>query len=269
MASYAADDIAKDIAEAEESPVKAASDTEALARAAQNPIASMISLPFQSNFNFGVGKDDDMGYILNVQPVYPIKLSDDWNVVTRTIMPIIYQPAMTAASDDEFGLGDISPAFYFSPVKTFHSIIWGAGPIMTFPTATDKVLGTGKCSIGPTFIALTMKGPWVAGGIINNQWSFAGDDDRKDVNLMLMQPFVNYNLPKGWYLTTSPIITANWEAQNSQMWTIPIGGGFGKILKIGGQPINAQLAGYYNIERPTGSGDWQIRFQVQFLFPKK
>jgi hypothetical protein len=244
-----------------------AQETEALAKQVQNPIASLISVPFQNNFNFGVGPNNDLQYILNIQPVLPFKLNEDWNVISRTVLPLVYQPVLAPGVGDVFGLGDIQEQLYFSPSKA-SSFIWGVGPVLQFPSATDMALGSGKWAAGPGAVGLIMKGHWVAGVLANNIWSYAGDVDRLDVDLLTVQPFVNYNLPDGWYLTTSPIITANWEAEGDNRWTVPIGGGVGKIFRIGSQPLNAQLASYYNIEHPDGAADWQIRFQIQLLFPK-
>ncbi|WP_147707694.1 neuromedin U [Microvirga massiliensis] len=182
-----------------------------LAKAAQNPIADMISLPFQNNFNFNVGPHKQLQNILNIQPVVPISLNQDWNLITRWIAPVIAQPPLTITGDREFGLGDINPSFFFSPKQPTHGIIWGVGPTFVFPTGTNKTLTQGKYSMGPTFVALTIQGPWVVGALVNNVWSFTGKSNRPDVNQMLLQPFVNYNFPGGWYLTSSPIITANWE----------------------------------------------------------
>ena len=158
-------------------------------------MADLISVPFQNNINFGVGPDDDVQYILNIQPVIPFKLTEDWNLISRTIVPLIYQPELAPGVGDVFGLGDIQQSLFLSPAKP-GKLIWGVGPILQFPTATDDSLGQGKWGAGPTAVALTVHGPWVLGALINNVWSFAGDSDRKDVNQMLIQPFVNYNLPR-------------------------------------------------------------------------
>lgn len=252
-------------ASAQEEHGKSADD---LAKAAQNPIADMISVPFQNNFNFSVGPHKQLQNVLNIQPVIPISLNKEWNLITRWITPVISQPALTVNGDREFGLGDINPSFFFSPKQPTHGIIWGVGPTFVFPTGTDKTLTAGKYSAGPAFVALAIEGPWVVGVLVNNVWSFAGKSNRSAVNAMTLQPFVNYNLPGGWYLTSSPIITANWEASGGDRWTVPLGGGFGRVFKIGSQPVNAQLAAYYNVARPTGAADWQVRAQVQLLFPK-
>jgi hypothetical protein len=239
-----------------------------LAKAAQNPIADMISVPFQSNFNFRVGPHDQLQYVLNIQPVVPITLSQEWNLITRWITPVISQPPLTVTGDREFGLGDINPSFFFSPKQPTAGIIWGIGPTVVFPSGTDKTLTAGKYSLGPTFVALTIEGPWVLGVLVNNVWSVAGKSNRDSVNAMTLQPFVNYNFAGGWYLTSSPIITANWETGHGDRWTVPVGGGFGRVFKMGDQPVNMQLAAYYNVARPTGAADWQLRAQAQLLFPK-
>ena len=242
---------------------------EEMAKAAQNPVADLISLPFQNNTNFGFGPDDDIQNVLNIQPVIPFHLSENWNLITRTIVPLINQPEVVQGTGDEFGLGDINFTAFFSPKNPTKGIIWGAGPIFAFPTATDEKLGSEKWSLGPSAVALTIQGPWLFGALINNVWSFAGDDDRDDVNAMFVQPFVNYNLPNGWYLVSSPIITANWEAASGNTWSVPLGGGVGKIFRIGNQPVNAQIQAFYNVEKPELVGDWTLRFQLQLLFPKR
>ena len=256
-----------------------------LAKKTQNPVADLISVPLQSNFNFGAGfHHNKMAYVLNVQPVIPISISADWNLITRTIMPIINQPSLfptfggSVHSTTGTGLGDINPTVFLSPAKP-GELIWGVGPTMTLPTATDRDLGSGKWSMGPAAVALTMQGHWVLGVLINNQWSVGGWGD-KAVNAMVMQPFVNYNLPDGWYLTTAPIVTADWKADKAgDVWTAPLGGGFGKLFRLGQilpleghpiakLPINTQLAAYGNVAKPEFGPAWQLRFQIQFLFPK-
>jgi hypothetical protein len=241
--------------------------TEELAKESQNPIANLISVPFQNNFNFGIGPNDATQWDLNVQPVIPITLNKDWNLITRTIMPIINQPSPAPGIESAFGLGDINPTVFLSP-KNSGKLLWGVGPTMTFPTATESLLGNGKWSAGPSLVVLTTPGHWVIGALANNQWSFAGWGKRS-VDALLVQPFVNYNFPHGWYVTSSPIITANWEAASDERWTVPIGGGVGKIIKIDKLPINTSLQAFCNVVSPhQGGADWQLRFQVQFLFPK-
>lgn len=235
-----------------------------LARAAQNPVADMISLPFQNNFLFDSAFDSVWN--LNIQPVIPFSLNDDWNLITRTIAPF-YAMENAPAGFDSIGMGDINFTGFISP-KDDSGFMWGVGPILSFPTATDDIYGSGKWSAGPSFVGLYSGGPWVVGGLLSNQWSYAGDGDRDEVNAFLFQPFINYNFSTGFYATFAPIMTADWTADSSERWTIPLGGGVGKVFNIGGQPVNTSLQAYYNVERPEGGAEWSARFQVQLLFPK-
>ncbi len=240
--------------------------TEELAKAAQNPIANMISVPFQNNTNLNIGPDDSTQNILNIQPVYPFSLNDDWNVITRTIVPIVSNPDILTGDGRIDGIGDTTLTAFFSPKSS--DITWGVGPVLVMPTASNDVLGSDKWSAGLSVVALAMPGKWVVGGVISNVWSFAGSGNGK-INFFTLQPFVNYNFDGGWYATTAPIITANWEADSDHKWTVPLGGGFGKIFKIGNQPINGQLSVYNNVVTPDDFGaQWQVRAQLQFLFPK-
>lgn len=248
--------------------VKAAiSDTEALAKAVQNPVASMISLPLQNNINTGIGPNDQTQNVLNIQPVWPFELNDEWNLITRTIIPVISQPGYLTPNGERInGIGDTTFTAFLSPAET-GDVIWGAGPVFLLPTGKDE-LSADKWGAGISGVALTMPGHWVIGALVNNIWSFAGSGE-KDVNSFLLQYFVNYNFDEGWYFTSAPIITANWEADNDHRWTVPFGGGFGRVFKIGDQPMNAQLSAYYNAVTPDDYGaDWQFRVQLQFLFPK-
>jgi hypothetical protein len=231
-----------------------------LAKQAQNPIANLISLPLQNNTNFNVGPGDRTQNILNIQPVYPFSINEDWNVITRTILPVISQPLPDG--DRKNGLGDTSFSAFFSP-KDSGKLTWGVGPVMLIPTSTDDSLGAGNWGGGLSAVFLSMPGNWVVGSLFSNVWA-------QDVNLFTWQYFINYNIPNsnGLYLTSAPIITANWEADSDDRWTVPFGGGVGKIFKIGKQPLNGQVSAYYNAEKPDSGADWQLRLQLQFLFPK-
>ena len=239
-------------------------ETDELARAVQNPVASLISVPFQNNTNFNFGPREKTQNVLNIQPVVPFGVTEDWNLITRTIVPVISQPAFTPSQDRENGLGDTVFSAFLSP-RDSGQWIWGAGPALLLPTSTDDRLGAGEWGAGPSVVGLTMRGPWVVGSLFSNVWSFTDD---KDVNLFTWQPFVNYNMDGGWYLTSSPIVTANWEADSDDTWTVPFGGGIGKVFRIGNQPMNVSAASYYNVEKPDFGADWQMRLQIQFLFPK-
>jgi len=231
-------------------------------------MADLISFPVQNNTNFEYGPLEEIQNVTNIQPVIPFRLTDEWLLISRTIVPLIHQPEFYDGQGSEFGLGDINQALFIGPADP-GKFIWGAGPIFLLRTATDARLGTGKWGIGPAVVGLTMPRPWVLGALVQNIWSFAGDGDRPDVNQMLIQYFVNYNLPKGWYLTSSPIITANWKADSDNTWTVPLGGGAGRLFRIGKLPVNMQLQGFYNVEKPDILGpDWTLRFQVQILLPK-
>jgi hypothetical protein len=237
-----------------------------LARAAQNPVASMISLPFQSNTDFNFGPLDKTQSVLNVQPVIPFDVNDNWNLITRTIVPIVSMPGLIPGQERETGIGDTVFTAFLSPKKS-GKWIWGAGAAALIPTNTDTRLGPDEWGLGPSVVALTMPGKWVVGGIANNIWS-VGEESGNKVNLMTIQPFVNYNMDGGWFLAFAPIITANWEAPDNQQWTVPLGGGFGRIFRIGKQPINASIQYYYNVEKPDFVGDTNLRLVWQFMFPK-
>jgi hypothetical protein len=246
--------------------VSYAQSNEDLAKAAQNPIANMISLPFQNNINSGIGPDDETQNILNIQPVWPISLNEDWNLITRTILPVVSQPDILTGEGRINGLGDTTFTAFLSPANS-DIITWGIGPVFLLPTATDDKLGSDKWGAGVSAVALAMPGNWVVGSLFSNVWSVGGSG-KQDINLFTWQYFINYNLPDSWYLTTAPIITANWEADSDNRWTVPVGGGVGKIFNIGKQPVNAQVSAYKNVESPELGADWQFRLQLQFLFPK-
>jgi hypothetical protein len=251
-------------ADEEEHP---SNSTEALQKATQNPVANLISVPLQNNTNFDIGPYDRTQDVLNIQPVIPVHLTKNWMLISRIIQPIVWQPYPTQTTGGEYGFGDMNPTFFLSPAKP-KKIIWGAGPAFVIPTATDTVLGQGKFSLGPSFVALAQPGHWTIGALINNVWSVAGSGSRPNVNQMLLQYFINYNLKKGWYISVGPIITANWKASSGNVWTVPFGGGIGRIMKLGFQPVNLQVQFYGNAVYPSGTSPWGMRLQIAFLFPK-
>lgn len=246
----------------------AAVNTDALRKAAQNPVASLISVPVQNNNNFGISPDDRTQDVLNIQPVIPARVSENWNLITRIITPIIFQPTSSQpVNQGGYGFGDLNPSFFLSPAKP-GKVIWGVGPTFILPTATNSVLGQGKWSIGPSVVVLAQPGKWTLGGLVNNVWSFAGQSSRPAVNQMLFQYFINYNLNKGWYITWQPTLTANWEASNGGRWIVPVGGGVGRIMRLGFQPVNLTAQFYANAVHPPGASPWGLRLQIAFLFPK-
>jgi hypothetical protein len=245
--------------------------TKDLAKAVQNPVASLISVPIQNLTDFNIGPyARERNTVLQFQPVIPARISENWNLITRVIAPILYQPDFSQQQGGTFGLGDINPTFFLSPAKP-GKVIWGAGPAFLLPTATDDVLGTGKFSIGPAIVVLVQPGKWTLGALVNNLFSVAGPSNRPDVNSMTLQYFINYNLKKGYFITLQPIINANWNASAGNTWTVPFGGGIGRVMKLGNQPVNVGAQAYYNAKRPDTipSPTWQLKFQFSLLYPKK
>jgi hypothetical protein len=244
-----------------------AQDDTQLAQKSQNPVADLISVPLENDLNFGVGPGEDLQYILQAQPVIPFQLTRDWNLISRTILPVVHQPELAPGFGNVSGLGDILQSLFLSPARP-GQVIWGAGPILQFPSATDDALGQGKWGAGPTAVALTIRGPWLVGALVNNVWSFAGDDNRPDVNQMLIQPFVIYTFPGALSLESAPVIAADWKADRSNRWTVPLGGGVGKIVRLGKLPVGASVGAYYNVVRPDNAAKWQLRIRIQLLFPR-
>ena len=246
-----------------------------LQAAAQNPVASMYSLPLKLTVDFGAANGE--AFFFNVNPVIPVTVGD-WNLINRAIIPAVISvdgfiegtpdiPSGAPSVDRKTGIGDINYTLFVSPVKS--TPIWGIGPSLNLKTASEDQLGSGKWSAGPSAVMLWQPKWGTFGGLVRQLWSFSGDDNRADVNQFLVEPFINYNLEGGWYIAIDPIITANWDATSSQRWTVPVGGGVGKLFTIGKQPINARVEAYYMVERPDNAPDWQVLGTFVFLFPKK
>jgi hypothetical protein len=238
-----------------------------LAMQLSNPVAALISVPFQSNFDFGGGPDGDgFRYTLNFQPVIPISISENWNLISRTIVPFISQDDMIGTSS-QTGLGDITQSLFFSPKNPTKcgGIIWGAGPVFLLPSATDDLLGSGKWGIGPTAVVLKQTEGWTFGALVNHIWSVAGQEDREDVSSTFLQPFITYTTKTHTTFGVNTESTYDWE---DSQWTVPLNAWVSQILKIGKMPISLQLGGRYFAEGPAGTPDWGIRFTVTLLFPK-
>lgn len=251
------------------SPAHAELSAEELAKLAQNPVGNLISVPFQNNTNFNVGPENGTQNILNIQPVIPISINKDWNIITRTIVPVIWNPSLGPTVPSKDGVGDTVFTAFLSPANPGH-LIWGAGPVVQIPTNTSDELGNKNWGLGPSFVVLHLDhgDPWVYGVLVNNIWSLSSSKQGGSYNNGLIQPFLNYNFKGGLYLTTSPILTVDWKADSGQRWVVPLGGGVGKIFHLGRLPVNTQLAGYYNVVHPDNGANWQLRFQVQLMFPK-
>lgn len=235
---------------------------EELAEQAANPIADLMSFPFQNNTDFGLGSYDRSSNVLNVQPVIPVA-GGKW--ITRTIFPFVWIPDISAESGlYSSGLSDVSFTAFYTPGGS--SVMWGVGPILEFPTGGSE-RGSEKWSAGISGVVLAQPGAWTIGLLANNLWSYAGADDRDDVNKGLLQYFVVYQLGGGWYLNSAPIITVDWEAESDQQWKVPFGAGAGKVMFVGKLPVNVQVGAYTYVEKPDVGPDWQLRVQVQVLLP--
>ena len=250
-------------------PAHAELSAEELAKLAQNPVGNLISVPFQNNTNFNVGPENGTQNILNIQPVIPVSINKDWNIITRTIVPVIWNPSLGPTIPSKDGVGDTVFTAFLSPANPGH-LIWGAGPVVQIPTNTSDELGNKNWGMGPSFVVLHLDhgDPWVYGVLVNNVWSLSSSKQGGSYNNGLMQPFVNYNFSGGFYLTSSPILTVDWKADSGQRWVVPLGGGVGKIFHLGRLPVNTSLAAYYNVVHPDNGANWQLRFQVQLMFPK-
>ena len=243
--------------------VNAQESQEELSAAAANPLANLMSFPFQNNLNMNYGEHNRNMNILNIQPVIPLM---GGKLITRTIMPIVRIPDFSNESGKlSSGLADIVfTAFYVPESK---GVMVGFGPVVELPTG-GSIRGTEKWSAGPSFVALITPGDWTAGALINNAWSFAGNSDRDKVNHMLINLFVVRQLGGGWYVNSAPIITADWTAVSDDRWIVPLGAGGGKVMMLGGKlPLNLQTQLYYNVIRPDFGPEWQWRVQAQFLLP--
>jgi hypothetical protein len=243
-------------------------DATALAKKLQNPIGNLYNFPFQNNINFNYGPRGGTQDILNVQPVIPIHVNAYWNVITRTILPLIWQPSLEPAHTVPFGTGPTTFSAFLSPSNPVNGWLWGIGPVVQAPTISDKTLGSPVWGGGPTGVLVYMKGPWVAGALVNNVWSFGGTSGRSGdgYDMFLTQPFANCNFGGGWYVGSSPIITANWLTAGNNAWTLPVGANVGRVVRIGGKlPVNFFAGAYYNVLRPEFGSTWQLRTQVTLI----
>lgn len=249
------------------STVASADELSDLSKQSQNPVADLITVPSQENANFAYGPFSKMQNVLNVQPVVPITLNDSWRIVLRVIMPVMNQPSLLQADDAVAGFGDLNPTLFLVP-NNDSDFTWGVGVTNLFPTATNYWLGQGKWCAGPAIVFVYTPGHWVIGSLFENVWSYAGQQSRSGVSELTWQPFINYNFAHGWFLTTSPIITADWKAPSGQKWLVPLGAGFGRTFKIAKQTITTSLQYFDNVDHPRVGPKWSIRFSFAFLFPE-
>ncbi len=235
-----------------------------LSKKTQNPVSDLISIPFQFNFFSGGGLGKESSLLLNVQPVVPFKTTTGYTLIARTIVPYVTVPAPSGTNQS--GLGDIQEQLFVTPA-TPGDIIWGIGPVFSFPTATNSAVSTGDWGFGPAAVALQINGPWVYGALINQIWTIAGPGGPSEVNILTFQPFVNFNFGVGWAISTSPLITANWSGPHGTQWTVPLGLGITKVTTIGKRSVSLGLQYYNAVARPTAAGRDQLRLILSLLFP--
>ncbi len=246
------------------SALSATAEEAELAKQLANPLAALISLPLQGNLDSGIGAEDGQRFTLNIQPVIPFTLNDDWNLISRTILPVIdVEGTQPGGAGDEFGLGDTVQSLFFSPSQG--DLIWGAGPVFLLPTATDAVLGAERWGMGPTAVVLKQNGPWTYGALANHVWDFAGKDSRGPINSTFLQPFCSYITDTKTTFTINSESTYDWT--NNQ-WTTPINLMVLQMLKIGDQPIQVFGGVRYYAEKPQGGPEWGVRFGFTMLFPR-
>ena len=241
----------------------AAQDADELAKQTQNPVASLISVPLQGNWDFGLGDRDATATLLNFQPVMPFGITPSTNVILRVIMPLTSQPGADGVRVN--GLSDIVATAFFSPAAAGR-IIWGVGPVVLLPAATNNSLGSEKFGLGPSVVALTQPGNWTLGALFNQIWSMSGANDRDDVTTTFLQPFANYNLGGGLSIGVSMEASANWEADET--WTAPLLFNVSKVTLLGERPVSFFVAAGPTLANPDGGASWRFRLGATFLFPR-
>jgi hypothetical protein len=235
-----------------------------LAKASQNPVANMVSLPLQYNYSTAGGLGQNTARVLNVQPVLPLPAGEHWLVVSRTVIPFTSLPLPDGTN--RTGIADIQEQAYVTPAKPGR-FTWALGPIFSFPTASNQLVRTGQWGLGPTAVGLVQPGPWVIGTLVNNVWRVGGEAHGNPLNTFTVQPFVNYNLRYAWAISTAPLITSNWSAPHGDKWTVPIGMGVSKVTHINDQPMNFLMQYYHNLNRPHFAGSEALRLEAAFLWP--
>jgi hypothetical protein len=242
-----------------------ADDASDLARKLQNPVADLVSVPLQFNYDEGFGPNDAGRVTLNIQPVVPFTLTAEWNLISRTILPILWQDSPAPGLDSDAGLGDTTQSFFFSPKQPVDGWIIGFGPALLLPTGTDPQLRSEQLALGPTGVILRQSHGWTYGGLVNHLWGVTQSDDHDEVNSTFVQPFLSYTWPTATTLGVNSEMTYDW---NSSELTLPINVQLAQLLKIEGQAVQVQLGGRYYADAPDAGPEWGVRFSITFLFPK-
>jgi hypothetical protein len=245
-------------------------DPAVLAQQLANPVASLISVPIQFNFDGDIGPKvngarDGSRITMNVQPVIPFRLGEDWNLISRTIVPLVWQKDVFPGSGSQFGLSDTVQSLFLSPARP-KGIVWGVGPVLLVPTGTDDLLSTRKWGAGPSALLLNQSGPWTLGLLANQVWSYAGNSNRADVSQMLVNPFVTYATPRAFTVAVAADIVRDWEGKR---WTVPVIFNASQVTRVGGQLM--QIGGglrYYVATNEFAPHGFAARFTVTLLFPR-
>jgi hypothetical protein len=242
---------------------------EELAKQLANPVASLVSIPFQLNWEEGVGPQDDLRFVLNFQPVVPFTLNERWNLIGRFILPFISQPPLVPGGSTTAGTSDIVLSAFFSPAVRRRAV-WGVGPVVTLPTTTDPFLGSGKWSIGPTAVVLNQTGPWTYGALVNHLWSYAdtGNANRTDVNQTFLQPFLSYTTKTAVSITLSSEATGNWEATTDENWTVPLLFNVSKVTRLGPFPFSLGAGIGVFVAKPDDGPEWKLRMTGTIILPR-
>lgn len=246
-------------------PARADESDSDLATKLSNPVASLISFPLQFNYDCCYGPKGSDRVLLNVQPVVPFQISEDWNLIVRTILPVIDQQELFAGAGSHFGFGDITQSFFFSPISKPGEIIWAVGPAFLYPTATDPMLGSHKWGLGPTGLILKQQAGWTYGALVNHIWSYGGEGEYPNVSATFIQPFVGYTWPDTTGLTFNMENSYNWQAEQ---WTVPLNLSLSHLFKLGSQRVSMSFGGRYYAVRPDQTASWGLRFTMTFVFPE-
>jgi len=249
-----------------EAPSEAgADDSEALAKKLSNPVASLISVPFQFNYDEGYGPKDAGRLTLNIQPVIPFSITEEWNLIVRTILPVIVQGSTAEGVGDSFGLGDTTQSFFFSPKEPIDGWVLAIGPVGLWPTGTEPELRSEQVGLGPTALALRQQGPWTYGILMNHIWGVTHSDDHADVNATFLQPFLAHNWKSGTTLSFNTETSYDWTGDQ---WTVPLNVIVSQVIKFGKQPVQFFVGARYYAESPDNGPEWGLRFGFTLLFPK-